>query len=137
MNSAVYLFDTNIISALRPDQNLALFNRIQENATQTLCLCEPVIFEVERGYEHRQAYQQLTHFRANLMPLFMVISVQLADWRVAAKIWGSERRQGRQFSDVDVLLAAMTLRLNGILVTADSDFSALPFVRTENWLIDT
>jgi predicted nucleic acid-binding protein len=136
MSDTVYVFDTNIISSLRPGKNPVLFRRLQQNKDQTLCLCEPIIFEVERGYEHRQAHQQLAHFREQLIPLFVVVPVQLADWRIAAKLWGDARRRGRQLSDVDVLLAAMTLRLNGILVTDDGDFAYLPLVRTENWLVD-
>jgi predicted nucleic acid-binding protein len=53
---------------------------------------------------------------------------------VAAKLWGNARNRGIQFSDVDVLLAAMTLRLGGVLVTDDGDFAHLPLVPTENWL---
>jgi predicted nucleic acid-binding protein len=136
MSDRVYLFDTNILSSLRPGKNPALFKRLQQNQDQTLCLCEPVIFEVERGYEHRQAHQQLAHFRAQIIPLFVVVPAQLADWRVAAKLWGDARRRGRQLSDIDVLLASMTLRLNGIQVTNDDDFAWLPLVRTENWLAD-
>jgi predicted nucleic acid-binding protein len=132
----VYVFDTNIISGLRPGKNPTLFKRLEQNKDQTLCLCEPIIFEVERGYEHRQAYQQLAYFRSQLIPLFVIIPVQLVDWRVAAKLWSDARGRGRQLSDIDVLLAAMTLRLNGILVTDDGDFSYLPLVRTENWLVD-
>jgi predicted nucleic acid-binding protein len=68
--------------------------------------------------------------------LFVVAPVQLVDWRVAAKLWSDARRRGRQLSDIDVLLAAMTLRLNGILITDDGDFAYLPLARTENWLVD-
>jgi predicted nucleic acid-binding protein len=134
MSDTVYVIDTNIISALRPGRNPALFRRLVQHRDQTLCLCEPVIFEVERGYEHRQAERQLAHFRERLLPLFVVVPTQLADWRVAAKLWADARRRGYQLSDIDVLLAAMTLRLKGVLVTDDSDFNHLPLVRTENWL---
>jgi predicted nucleic acid-binding protein len=58
------------------------------------------------------------------------------DWRVAAKLWSNVRQHGRQLSDIDLLLASMTLRLNGILVTDDGDFAYLPLVKTENWLAD-
>lgn len=86
-------------------------------------------------FEHKQAMQQLQHFRENLIPLFSVVSVQLADWRVAARLWGDARRRGYQLSDVDVVLTAITIRLNGVLVTDDGDFDYIPLVRTENWLI--
>ncbi len=137
MNNVVYVLDTNILSNLRPGKNPQLKRRILQNRDQILCLCEPVIFEIERGFEHRSAYKQLKHFRENLIPLFSVISVVMADWRVAAKLWADARGRGRQLSDVDVLLGAMTLRLDGVLVTDDRDFEHLPLVTTENWLNDT
>ena len=137
MSNAIYLFDTNIISNLRPGRNPQLLRRILKNQHQTLCLCEPVIFEVERGLEHRQAYKQLQHFQNELIPLFSVVSVTIADWRVAAKLWADARRRGRQLSDIDVLLASMTLRLDGVLVTDDQDFKHLPLIQTVNWLSDS
>lgn len=136
MSDTVYVFDTNLISSLRPGKNPALFKRLRQNQDQTLCLCEPVIFEIECGYEYRQAYRQLDRFRAHLLPLFVVVPTQLVDWRVAAKLWSSVQQHGRQLSDIDLLLASMTLRLNGILVTDDGDFAYLPLVKTENWLAD-
>lgn len=134
MPEKIYVLDTNIISALRPGRNPGLFRHVIQQKHHTLCLCEPVIFEIERGYEHRQASQQLVRFRHNLVPLFTVVSVRLEDWRVAAKLWGDARRRGYQLSDVDVLLAAMTIRLGAILVTDDSDFKFIPLVQTVNWL---
>jgi predicted nucleic acid-binding protein len=136
MAKRVYVFDTNIVSALNPSKNPALYHRFQKHRDETLCLCEPIIFEVERGLEHTQSQQRLVEFRTNVIPLFVMLPVQLVDWRAAAKLWGDARRRGRQFSDVDVLLAAMTLRLNGILVTDDNDFASIPLVQTENWLRD-
>jgi predicted nucleic acid-binding protein len=136
MADRVYVLDTNIISQLRPERNPALWAQLEAHQSDTLCLCEPVIFEVERGYHHSRATRQLNTFRELLIPLFMIVTPRLADWQVAAKLWGDARRRGKQFSDVDVLLAAIAIRLDGILVTDDGDFAYLPLVQTENWLID-
>jgi predicted nucleic acid-binding protein len=136
MTNRVLVFDTNIVSNIRPVMNSVLSRQMELNKDNTLCLCEPVVFEVERGYEHRQASRQMKRFREQTIPLFTIVTVQLADWRLAATLWGDLRRRGRQMSDVDVLLAAITLRLKGILITDDADFMHLPIVRTENWLID-
>lgn len=136
-DSAVYVLDTNIISALRPGGNPGLFERMARHSHETLCLCEPIIFEVERGYEQRQAQRQMQHFREALVPLFVVVPAVLADWRVAARLWGDARRRGYQLSDVDVLLAAMSLRLQAIIVTDDRDFDHLPLVQTQNWLLSS
>ncbi|MCL4256449.1 MAG: hypothetical protein KJ043_22020 [Anaerolineae bacterium] len=43
------------------------------------------------------------------------------------------RSVGRQLSDIDLLVASVALRLNGVVVTDDHDFDILP-VATENWL---
>jgi predicted nucleic acid-binding protein len=134
MSDVVYVLDTNVVSSLRSVKHPTLIHRFQEHKDYVFCLCEPVIFEVERGYAHRQAYQQLTVFRVQFIPLFVVVPVQMADWRLAAVLWGDARRRGCQLSDVDVLLAAMTLRVDGILITDDRDFACLPSVKTENWL---
>ena len=48
-------------------------------------------------------------------------------------MWAVMRGQGIQLSDVDLLVAAVGIRLNGIIVTDDQDFDDLP-VRVENWL---
>jgi predicted nucleic acid-binding protein len=40
--------------------------------------------------------------------------------------------KGRQFSDMDLLIAAIAKRLDAILVSSDSDFDALPVTR-EDW----
>ena len=42
------------------------------------------------------------------------------------------RNQGKQLSDVDLLIAALAQRLDGVVVTSDDDFDALPIQR-ENW----
>lgn len=136
MANQVYVLDTNIISKLRPGRNPALWTKLETHKNDTLCLCEPVIFEVERGYHHSRATRQLKTFQEMLIPLFTVITPRLTDWRVASRLWGDARRHGYQFSDVDVLLAAITLRLDGILVTDDGDFDHLPIIKTVNWLID-
>lgn len=134
MTQKVYVLDTNTISALRQGKNPELWKKLKTHNQDMLCLCEPVIFEVERGFEHRNATKQIQVFREELVPLFIVVAPELVDWRVAAKLWGYARQRGRQFSDVDVLLAAMTLRLNGVLVTDDRDFDYLNIISTENWL---
>jgi predicted nucleic acid-binding protein len=41
---------------------------------------------------------------------------------------------GRAFSDVDLLVAAVSKRLGGVIVSADADFDALSLNR-ENWRI--
>jgi predicted nucleic acid-binding protein len=67
-----------------------------------------------------------------IVPELEWVALVDADWRQAAAFWAEARKAGKQLSDVDLLLAAMTLRLDGILVSADDDFDALA-VKNENW----
>ncbi|MBZ0300211.1 MAG: PIN domain-containing protein [Anaerolineae bacterium] len=134
MAKELYVFDTNIVSSLLYERQRSLLMRIRRNQTDLLILCDSVIYEVERGLNHKRAERQLSRFRDEVFPMFTVASIQLADWHVAAVLWASTRDIGKQLSDVDLLIAAMALRLNGIVVTNDKDFAYLPMVRTENWL---
>jgi predicted nucleic acid-binding protein len=57
-----------------------------------------------------------------------------ADWLIAAQFWADTVTKGKQLSDVDLLVAAVATRLDGIIVSADDDFNTLPIGR-ENWRI--
>jgi len=75
----------------------------------------------------------MNRFHSVVLPLFQVVPIILADWKTASVLWASSRAKGIQLSDVDLLVAAVSIRLNGIIVTDDQDFDDLP-VRVENWL---
>ena len=68
------------------------------------------------------------------MPLMDHLALIDVDWQVAAQLWATMRNQGKQFSDADLLIAALAQRLNAVVVTADDDFAALSIQR-ENWRI--
>jgi predicted nucleic acid-binding protein len=55
-----------------------------------------------------------------------------ADWEQAAVLWAQTRKAGRQLSDVDLLIAAITLRVEGTIASNDADFDALGIPRV-NW----
>ncbi len=46
----------------------------------------------------------------------------------------SLRRHGWQLETVDALIAAVALRYDLFLLTADKDFRAVPKLQSENWL---
>ena len=99
---------------------------------EPLLLCPAVHFEVVRGLLKSGATAQYRRYQSEFVSIVEWISFERDDWDLAAQLWATARQQGRQLSDVDLLLAAMALRLDALLVTADDDFSALP-VRRENW----
>jgi predicted nucleic acid-binding protein len=136
MADRVYIFDTSIISRLIQSRHANIVKRIRTDQSSLHVLCEPVIYEVEKGLIYRGAEKQLDRFQQEVLPLFSpVIGIQLVDWRVASLLWANARARGRQISDIDLLIAAVALRLDGIVVTADDDFDTLPVSR-ENWLAE-
>jgi len=54
------------------------------------------------------------------------------DWEKAARYWADTASRGRQFSDVDLLVAAVASRLGGVIVSSDTDFDALSVPR-QDW----
>lgn len=134
MDEKIYVFDTNIISSLLKRNNRQLLERIRQDQSNIFVLCEPIIFEVERGWLKKQEEGPLQRFRHEIIPLFNVVSVQLVDWQVAAELWAYSRNRGKTLSDMDLLLAAIALRLKGVVVTNDGDFKHLPALEVEDWL---
>ena len=135
MDPMNYILDTNVIADrfYRLPQVLDHLNRAGE-AGHVLGLCDPVRYEVLRGLLKVNARQKLRVFRETIMPLMDHLALTGADWQVAAQLWADMRNQGRQFSDADLLIAALDQRLGAVVVTADGDFAALP-IECENWRI--
>lgn len=131
--SQIYIFDTNIISDVLDNPQSPISKRIIQLKKEAVILCQPVIYEVERGLNHRQAHKQLQRFRIDVMPMFQIIDVLPQDWQSASVLWAFARAKGRQLSDIDILIATIALRLGGIVVTDDKDFDELPIYK-ENWI---
>ena len=132
MARLTYLFDTNAISAL-VEQDLAFAARVRANQTQNVvCLCTPVHFEVRRGLLHTNSTRKALIYEQQVRPLFQWIRLEDQDWEQAAIFWASTRKRGKQFSDIDLLVAAIATRLDAVIISADKDFDALP-VKRENW----
>jgi predicted nucleic acid-binding protein len=69
--------------------------------------------------------------------LLKEVRIRPLDWdlmQAFGKVHLRLKEQGRALSFVDKLLAALAQHENATLLTTDSDFEALPDVRTESWL---
>lgn len=128
-----YILDTNAIADLFFPQSLT-YNRMLAaiGDGDALLLSQPVYYEVLRGLRRAQASQKLKIFQEKLMPLLQPVSLVDADWDQAARFWADMTKRGRQFSDIDLLLASVVARLDATLVSADADFDALP-IKREDW----
>ena len=133
MDPVIYILDTNVISDRihRLPQVLDRLNSAGE-AGHIMGLCDPVRYEVLRGLLKVNARRKLLLFRDLITPLMDHLTLTDEDWQAAAQLWATMRNRGKQFSDVDLLIAALAQRLNAVVVTSDNDFAALP-VQREDW----
>jgi predicted nucleic acid-binding protein len=95
--------------------------------------CVPVLCEIESG---RLNVSRPDVYRNGLNAVLRKILL----WpltRATSEIFGQLdqdlRRRGRALSQVDIMLAALCRELDLTLVTTDADFTALPWLKTENW----
>jgi predicted nucleic acid-binding protein len=71
-------------------------------------------------------------FHTAIVPRLAWIALTDDDWKEAAQFWADSKRNGKQLSDIDVLLATLAHRIDAIIVSNDTDFDALP-VKREDW----
>lgn len=130
---SIYILDTNVISDIvAPKPNPNVLKMIDTYQNETLCICEAVDYEVRRGYLKSNATARLHIYDTYIKPQFQWIPITQADWRQAATFWADAVKQGKQLADIDLLVAAVAVRLSGIVVSADNDFDALPITH-HNW----
>lgn len=133
MERLTYILDTTVIA-----DRMKAVEPVTQRLTTTIAaghavyLCQPVYYEVIRGVLKANATRKQQFFESTIVPMLGWLPVTDADWRQAARFWAQARNAGYQLSDVDLLVAALAQRLNGIIVSSDDDFDALP-VRRENW----
>ncbi len=132
MAGLIFVLDTNTIAELfDPTSSAAVRMRQALQEDNTIYICQPVDYEVMRGLLKVNATRKLEIYREQLLPTLDWLPLTDADWRQAAKYWAQATRQGRQFSDVDLLVAAVATRLTAIIASSDADFDALPVKRVD------
>ena len=133
MDPVTYILDTTVIAdRIRSHPQVLARLTSAGEAGNVLGLCDPVRYEVSRGLLKINATRKLRFFREEISPLMDHLALSHDDWQAAAQLWATMRNQGKQFSDVDLLIAALAQRLNAVVVTSDEDFAALPIQR-EDW----
>jgi len=132
-----YLLDSNAVNALA-DQRQPAIQRAAEarGRGDRIGTCEPVIADLYYGLEFSSSRAE------NLVRLERTLS-RLSSWpfdRQAAREYGrlaaDLRRRGRPMQVIDMMLAAIALNLpNCVVVTTDSDLSAVPGLPVVNWML--
>lgn len=126
----IYIADTNFIADLINLYPPTVVN-VQAHKGDLIYICQPVHYEALRGLLRSGATAKMRRLDEILQNLTW-LEVTNGDWLQAARFWATMTTQGRQFSDVDLLIGALAQRLNATIITADDDFDALP-VQRENW----
>jgi predicted nucleic acid-binding protein len=137
MAEVIYLLDTMAVSDLFVAGSATQQRIIAAKSDgHQLVLCESTYYEILRGLLKVKATRKLEIFQKQLVPLFELEPITRSDWEQTAQLWADTVSKGRQLSDMDLLIAAVAIRLGGILVTSDADFDALPISR-EDWRTPT
>ena len=137
----LYLLDTNIISdMMRNPQgraNLQLEVRIAQSKSP-LRVCTSVVVDCEVRYGLRRkssskldlAYTHLLQV-VEVLPLDALVTPHYASLRARLE------QAGKSIGANDSLIAAHALALGATLITADAEFSRVPDLALENWLVET
>lgn len=129
----IYLLDTNAISDFLKRHPVVTASIMQGLANRDrLLIPQPAHYELVRSLMRHNATAQLSRLNNEILPQLEWITLTDADWLQAAEFWAESVSSGKQLADVDLLLAALTQRLDATLVTADDDFDTLPIKRA-NW----
>jgi predicted nucleic acid-binding protein len=89
-------------------------------------------YEIRRGLLWRAAPVKYQLYLNQIKSQFEWVVLTDTDWRQAAQFWANTRSGGKQLSDVDLLVAALAIRLDAVIVSDDDDFDVLS-VKRENW----
>jgi len=128
----IYVLDTNVVSGLSRNVSIVVANHDQKlQQGHSLVLCSPVYYESLRRLLKKNATSQIAGLNALKAALDWQPLVE-QDWLAAAQLWANADKMGKRLSDIDVLIAALVTRLSAVLVSADTDFDALP-IKRENW----
>lgn len=129
----IYVLDTNAVSDFLKKQPTVTNAIIKAQRQQErIIITQPVHYEIIRGLVRHHATAQLIRLNTQILPLFEWGEITDTDWIQAAQLWADAVSRGKQLSDVDLLITAITQRLAATLVSSDTDFDALPIQRV-NW----
>lgn len=132
-----YILDTGI-AQLFVNRRTAIIQRADAERHQgnKVGICTPVLGELWSGVECSISRER------NLQRLSIALS-RLVIWPYTneaaeefGRVFASLRRIGRPIQTMDMLIAAIAISLgNSIVVSMDSDLSAVPGLTVENWSI--
>lgn len=130
-----YLLDTNILSDLIRNPAGKAAQRLSEKGEERICTSIVVACELRFGAEKKNS-PPLKERVESLLSLLEIFSLDGDVDRHYARIRTVLEAKGTPVGPNDLLIAAHALTLDLTMVTANtSEFSRVPGLRTENWLV--
>ena len=127
-----FLLDTNhageLLRKLEP-----VTSRVRATS-RPIYLCPVVQAEVRFGLERKRLSSWLGDWN-RLAAGFTSLPIEPQDGQTAAVLRVDRERKGRDLKLPDALIAAVAIRYDLTLLTADGDFAGVPALRVENWLV--
>jgi tRNA(fMet)-specific endonuclease VapC len=94
----------------------------------------PVLAELFAGIEYSKTRDRNMDVVNRNIPLFRRWPFDVEAAREFGRLEAELRRRGRPMQTVDIMIGAIALRLGKcIVVTSDSDLTAIPGLTVENW----
>lgn len=135
MSAALYLPDTNLLSAYAANRDKALVGRVESHAPGML-LSAVVLAEMEYGWRKAGATKRVKRQKA----LASALAVHDFD-ADAARAYGVIKNvllhgagNAHPIGERDMLIAAQALAIGAVLITRNvREFGAVPGLHVENW----
>ncbi len=133
--SPLYLFDTNIVSALMAD-NPKVKSRLA--AQPSVVTCSIVQGEIRYGLERLPIGKRRSDLENKATFVFSTLPVEPVT-QAAGDVYGRIRSalemQGASLPDNDLWIAASALSLGAILVSNDQALRRVPGISVEDWTV--
>jgi tRNA(fMet)-specific endonuclease VapC len=131
---ADYLLDTNHLSTMVTEKHPVRL-RIQRQLRfgDTFAIATPTLTEMLYGIQMLPRARRNVADWQQLSVMFDYYAIERSDAEQAATLQVILRHQGWQLATVDALMAAIALRYDLVLLTADNDFNRVAGLRYENW----
>jgi tRNA(fMet)-specific endonuclease VapC len=133
----MWMLDTNAFSAAMNGRS-EVFNARLDAARGKVTLSAIVSAEIEAGLAKANYAKKLTSLAEAARANFEVLDWSAEIVPTYARMRTSLERAGTLIGPMDLLIAAHALHLNAVIVTANvREFSRVPGLRIENWLVQT
>ncbi len=130
-----YLLDTGAASDY-VHRRRGVYERAKEEALRgnRIGICGHVLAELWYGIEYSSTRERNAERLRRILPDLVVWPFDIPAAEEYGRLAAELRRLGRSMQSIDILIAAVALRMrNTTVVSSDSDLQAVPGLKVENW----